>query len=120
MRDLVGTRSDYSDDYIRSMSDFDPMDINAQGRSKADADVRGKLAQQTEMDDVKWLMSNKRGRRIVWRQLEQAGVFQLSFNATAMVMAFNEGRRSEGLRVLAQIHKSCPEQYVTMMQEQNK
>jgi hypothetical protein len=102
------------------MSDFDPMDVHTQDRAKADADTRGKLAQQTESDDVKWLMGNKRGRRIIWRQLEHAGVFQLSFNATAMVMAFNEGRRSEGLRVLAQIHQSCPEQYITMMQEQKK
>lgn len=102
------------------MNDHDPMDVNLQERTKAEAEKRGKAAQQTEADDVIWLMSNKRGRRIIWRQLESAGVFQLSFNATAMVMAFQEGRRSEGLRVLAQIHQSCPEQYVTMIQEQKK
>lgn len=102
------------------MSNFDPMDVQAQDRSKADADLRNKLAQQTENEDVRWLMANKRGRRIVWRQLERAGVFQLSFNTTAMTMAFNEGRRSEGLRILAQIHETCPEHYITMMQEQKQ
>lgn len=102
------------------MSNFDPMDINSQARAKHEAETRTKLVRQTEADDVKWLMGNKRGRRIIWRQLENAGVFQLSFNATAMVMAFNEGRRSEGLRVLAQIHEFCPEHYTLMMQEQKK
>lgn len=102
------------------MSNFDPMDVQAQERVKTDDDTRKKLVQQTEAEDVKWLMASKRGRRIAWRQLERAGVFQLSFNTTAMTMAFNEGRRSEGLRLLSQIHESCPEHYVTMMQEQNK
>jgi hypothetical protein len=102
------------------MSTFDPMDINSQGRAKTEVDARNKLVQQREADDVKWMMGNKRGRRIVWRQLEAAGVFLLSFHVTAMVMAFNEGRRSEGLRLLDQIHANCPEQYVTMMQEQKK
>lgn len=102
------------------MSNFDPMDTNSQARAKTEVDARNKLVQQVEADDVKWLMGSKRGRRIIWRQLERAGVFQLSFNATAMVMAFNEGRRSEGLRVLAQVHEFCPEQYTTMMQEQKK
>lgn len=102
------------------MSNFDPLDTTSQARAKADTEARSKLVQQQETDDVKWLMSTKRGRRIVWRQLERAGVFQLSFNPTAMVMAFNEGRRSEGLRTLAQIHEFCPEQYTNMTQEQTK
>lgn len=102
------------------MNNFDPMDVQAQERVAAESETRSKLVQQTEIDDVKWMMSNKRGRRIVWRQLERAGVFLLSFNTTAMTMAFNEGRRSEGLRLLAQIHATCPEHYVTMMQEQKK
>jgi hypothetical protein len=102
------------------MSNFDPLDTTSQARTKADAEARSKLVQQQETDDVKWLMGSKRGRRIVWRQLQGAGVFLLSFSPTAMVMAFNEGRRSEGLRTLAQIHEFCPEQYTTMMQEQKK
>lgn len=99
---------------------FDPMDVQGQEASKVEADARIKLALQTESDDVKWLMNSKRGRRMVLRQLERAGVFLLSFSTVAMTMAFNEGRRSEGLRLLAQIHDYCPEQYTTMMQERNK
>ena len=64
-------------------------------------------------------MGSKRGRRIVWRFLDRAGVFRLSFNTNAMTMAFAEGNRNEGLRILAQIHALCPELYTTMVKETN-
>lgn len=100
------------------MSNYDPLDINGQAQAKADADQRSRLSRDTEESDLKWLMSSKRGRRIVWRLLDRAGVFRLSFNTNAMQMAFAEGNRNEGLRVLAQIHTLCPELYPAMVREQ--
>ena len=88
-------------------------------RANAEIETRRKLARDNEDSDFKWLMSSKRGRRIVWRQLERAGVFRLSFNTNAMAMAFAEGSRNEGLRVLTQIHTLCPELYATMVKEAN-
>ncbi len=101
------------------MSTYDPLDIRSQERAKADTDQRNKLARDTEEADFKWLMGSKRGRRIVWRFLDRAGVFRLSFNTNAMTMAFAEGNRNEGLRILAQIHALCPELYTTMVKEAN-
>jgi hypothetical protein len=100
------------------MSNYDPLDIRSQERDKADAEQRSKVARDTEEADLKWLMGSKRGRRIVWRLLDRAGVFRLSFNTNAMSMAFAEGNRNEGLRVLAQIHTLCPELYPVMVKEQ--
>jgi len=99
------------------MSSYDPTDIRSQDRAKADADKREQLAKETEESDLKWLMSSKRGRRIVWRLLDRAGVFRLSFNTNAMAMAFAEGNRNEGLRLLAQIHALCPELYPVMLKD---
>ncbi len=100
-------------------SNYDPLDLRGQEQSKADKDLRDKLARENEESDMKWLMSSKRGRRIVWRILDQAGVFRLSFNPNSMQMAFNEGNRNIGLRIIATIHSSCPEQYQAMLKEQN-
>lgn len=50
-----------------------------------------------------WLMSGPRGRRIVWRALERAGVFRTSYSSDALAMAFAEGARNEGLRLLAAV-----------------
>ncbi len=100
------------------MSSFDPLDLRGQERAAEDAKHRERITQATEVDDFKWLMGSKRGRRIVWRLLDRAGVFRLSFNTNAMHMAFAEGNRNEGLRILAQIHSLCPELYPVMMKEQ--
>lgn len=95
----------------------DPLDIRGQERARSDQQLRDKLAQETEAADVKWLMSSKRGRRVVWRLLDQSGVFRLSFNTNAMQMAFAEGNRNFGNRVLALIHTLCPELYPTLVKE---
>lgn len=74
-------------------------------------------AVQIHIDDVRWLMNNKRGRRIVWHQLEAAMVFQQTFNTNAMQMAFAEGKRSTGLDLLAFVMSAAPDQYMTMTTE---
>ncbi len=100
------------------MSNYDPLDLRSQERSKADRELRERLARENEEADIKWLMGNKRGRRVIWRLLDQAGVFRSSFNTNAMTMSFAEGHRNYGLRILALIHSQCPELYPTMMKEQ--
>ncbi len=100
------------------MSNYDPLDLRSHERSKADRELRERLARENEEADIKWLMGNKRGRRVIWRLLDQAGVFRSSFNTNAMTMSFAEGHRNYGLRILALIHSQCPELYPTMMKEQ--
>lgn len=96
----------------------DPTDIRGQENAKAEQARRNKLERETEVDDLKWLMGSKRGRRIVWGLLERAGVFRLTFNTNAMTMAFQEGCRNAGLYLIAMINTHCPEQYQAMLQEQ--
>jgi len=100
------------------VSNYDPLDLRIQERSKAERELRERLARENEEADIKWLMGNKRGRRVIWRLLDQAGVFRSSFNTNAMTMSFAEGHRNYGLRILALIHSQCPELYPTMMKEQ--
>lgn len=98
--------------------DFDPTDIEASAAARSDKDRRDRAARLMEEDDVKWLMGSKRGRRIAWRFLEQAGVFRSTFNTNALAMAFAEGGRNAGLRMLSLIHSLCPELYHPMVKEQ--
>lgn len=97
--------------------EFDPIDLSAQEKSKTDREVRDRLRKENEEADLKWLMGNKRGRRVIWRLLDQSGVFRLSFNTNAMQMAFAEGNRNYGNRTLAMIHSLCPELYPQMVKE---
>lgn len=100
------------------MNNYDPLDIKGQDKAKADKDALDRIVRESEESDVRWLMGNKRGRRILWRLLDQAGVFRSSFNTNALSMSFAEGNRNYGLRTLAMIHSLCPEHYSTMIKEQ--
>lgn len=115
-----GARTNARPEYRADMSDYDPIDTRARERAKDDTDLRRKLSRDNEEADIKWLMGSKRGRRIIWRQLDRAGVFRLTFNTNAMTMAFAEGNRNEGLRILTQIHAVCPELYPVMVREANE
>ena len=99
------------------MSHFDPTDIQAQERDAEVSADRNRKAADLEIDDLKWLMSNKRGRRFVFRVLERAGVWRLSFNTNALSMAFNEGQRNAAIKLHAQVMHHAPEQFIRMLVE---
>lgn len=100
-----------------TMSDaYDPTEIDERGEprraEKPDAALRD------EIGDLRWLMGNKRGRSIVWRHLEHAGVYRMSYvQGDPMQMAFNEGQRNGGQRLLALIMSNCADQYALMVTE---
>jgi hypothetical protein len=96
---------------------YDPLDTESQAKARQDRENREMLATKQEAADIEWLMSSKRGRRMVWGVLVRAGVFRLSFNTNSMQMAFNDGAKAEGLRMLALVNSVCPEQYVQMSKE---
>ena len=99
------------------MSTYDPLDIHASDRAESDNALLRKLDRETDEADFKWLMSSKRGRRIIWRLLNRAGVFRSSWNTNSMTMAFTEGCKNEGYRTLQHIHALCPELYSVMVKE---
>ena len=95
----------------------DPIDMQEQEAIRREEQQRIRVLQLQEEEDLKWLMGAKRGRRFMHRQLERAGVWQLSFNTNAMTMAFNEGRRNEGLALTNKLMVACPEQWTLMVKE---
>ncbi len=94
-----------------------PTDIEEQAARRREEQQRLRVLVLQENEDLKWLMNAKRGRRVMHRLLERAGVFQLSFNTNAMTMAFNEGRRNEGLALTNKLMAACPEQWALMLKE---
>jgi hypothetical protein len=94
-----------------------PFDLRGHERSQAEAEERALMASQLDIEAIKWVMSDKRGRRFVARQLERTGAFRLSFSTNALTMAFNEGMRSVGLMLIAQLNEHCPERYSEMLKE---
>lgn len=98
------------------MTPHDPTDILDTDREQEAAD-RAIRAEQVEVEDLKWVLSDKRGRRFVARMLDQTGIWRLSFSTNALTMGFHEGARNLGLRLLADLTKHCPGRYLDMIKE---
>ena len=85
-----------------------------EAQRKAEVD---KLAAKKVVGDLKWLMSDARGRRFMWRLLEQTHLFRTSFTGDRRV-DFLEGERNIGIKIFSDVQEHCPEQYLAMTKEQ--
>jgi len=84
--------------------------------SESNQDELSKEAAQ-EIEDLRWVMSSESGRRFVYKAIASSNVFRSSFNIEALQMAFSEGRRNNGLRLLSDAIEHCYESYEKMMKE---
>lgn len=89
------------------------MDIEQQQQHEL-AQRRKQLSHEA---DVRWLMSDKRGRAVVRNLLSIGGVYQSSFSVDALAMAFAEGRRQVGLLLLSEVQRLAPDETILMMNE---
>jgi hypothetical protein len=99
------------------MPAYDPTDLRSQALAKEFEDHRKQLAQTIAAEDVKWLMGDMRGRRLMWDWLASTGLHHQSFTGEASTTFFNEGKRNIGLKLQAQILTHCPEKYLEMQME---
>lgn len=73
---------------------------------------------EIERADLEGILGTVHGRRFVWKQLCDAGVFRLSFvPGSTDSTAFNEGRRNQGLALLLAVQSLDPTLYHTMAKE---
>jgi len=99
------------------VSEHDPFDLEEQELRGDLRRVASRLSSENDDADFVWLMSGPRGRRIVRRLLDRAGVWRTSFHPNTMEMSRQEGAKQTGYWILAQIDRLCPSEYTTMMQE---
>ena len=102
------------------MSELNPFDLDALASAERKTEEEEKFDRQVEIDDFKFVMEDKRGRRFIWRQLAGSGVFRSSFSGDNNTTNFREGARNVGLKLMALIHEACPEKYHLMLKEQKE
>lgn len=101
---------------MASNEHLDPTDVRAGDKRDEERRLRAQLLSELEAEDFKWLMADKRGRRIMWRLLGLTGVFQNPFTGNSETF-FRCGRQSVGQEYLGDIHEHCPENYEKMVTE---
>lgn len=76
---------------------------------------------ETFESDLRWLMGDPRGRRLVFRLLSEIRMFQTTFDPgikdPEVNMVFREGQKNVGYKILSDINKVCPKSYFEMLQE---
>lgn len=95
----------------------DPADLEAQEDRQRVQEELDVIRSFIKNKDMEWVLSDERGRRFVWWLLEEAGVYNSSFDGTTEGTVYNEGNRNMGLKVLARIHETSPEKYLQMIKE---
>ena len=70
-----------------------------------------------EVDDIKFVMSDARGRRLIHKLLERAGIYRCSFNGQSNTTIFNEGGRNQGLQLLSEVSVHAPGSFQLMLKE---
>ncbi len=86
------------------------------GRNEQAERVKADLIRKRELSDIAAVLQNREGRRFIWRLLEAAGVFRTTMTGNSWTY-FNEGMRSLGLKVYADLMDACPDRLKEMWQE---
>jgi hypothetical protein len=77
-----------------------------------------KVRRIKEDEDLAWLLGDRRGRRIYWRIMSNCRVFNQSRDERGNDYTnFNEGKRSIGLKLLADLTRVKPEAYTLIIKE---
>lgn len=99
------------------MSTYDPTDTRALEKRDATETEKHRRIEAQRVEDFKWLMADKRGRRIMWWLLTITGVFLNPFTGNSETF-FRCGKQLIGQTLLADVNLHTPEKYETMVKEQ--
>lgn len=82
------------------------------------AEKASAVADRQRLDNLRLLMSTPGGRLYIWGELSAAHIFQTSFAPDPIQMAFLEGERNMGLRLLNDILEADADQFIILWREQ--
>lgn len=71
----------------------------------------------TDKEVITSLMSLPSGRRWMWLKLSESRMFVEDESLDPHLLAYRQGQRNLGLRLLKSVQGYCPEMYVRMVQE---
>ncbi len=78
---------------------------------------RADLDQRRQDDDLRWVLSDPRGRRFLWEMLGRCGLYRLSYEHSGSATMFKEGERNIGLTLVARITEVDHSAYLLAQQE---
>lgn len=108
------------------MSKPDSNFFDSEEEAKKIADAKdAHILRMRDLDDLRWVLSNIKGMRFVWRIWGMCGTFRASYvQKDSTHTAFNEGQRDIGLRLLLDVNQANPKAFSqiqdTILSEEGK
>lgn len=82
---------------------------------------KAKDIRKQELDDIRTVMSNASGRRLMWRLLEKCGTFRSTFNpSNQLSMAYLSGQQDLGHFLMAEIVQADENLLLRIMKDNKK
>ncbi len=75
-----------------------------------------RLREQND-EELRAVLSQPVGRAVIWRILQDCGIYQSSLSSEALQMAAREGRRNLGLWLMGEVHSADAQAYALMQGE---
>lgn len=83
-------------------------------------DRRAQRRYRRHLDDIREIVSSPKGRRVLYRLLDESRITAASFVAGQPdVTNFNEGKRDIGIWLLTDLMKASPDAYAQMVREKS-
>lgn len=87
-------------------------------KERDDKEKKERRRRDREINDLRTVLAIPEGRRLLWRVLSEARMFQLSFTpGLSDVTAFNEGSRNVGNWLFGEINEAKSEAFLQMQRE---
>jgi len=73
-----------------------------------------------ELEDLSWVLSDRRGRRVIWRLMERFGAFGAVWDSNASAMGRKAAWQECGQYIKDEVMEARSEAFLQMLQEHSK
>jgi len=94
------------------------VDNAADPRQIKEAGKKEKKRSLGQSEDLRFILGDARGRRFVWRVLEECRAYQSVFNTNSLITHYNAGRQDLGHWLLSEV-TGCDENLYFQMFKEN-
>ena len=92
--------------------DYDPLS----GDIESDLTKEQKNKRSKEIEDLRYVLNDKRGRRVINRLLEKTGVYRNPFTGNSETY-FRCGEMNIGQFIIAEVQAVSPDRYTNLLKE---
>lgn len=89
----------------------------ADSKAVKKAEQKAKDTRKQELNDIRTVLANASGRRLIWRLMGKCKTFESTFSVDSLSMAYNSGWQDLGHFIMSEIVEADENLLLKMMKE---